>query len=222
MAKATRKKATRKTAPKSRPKGKATAAKSAKSKTAAKKAAPRRAAAKPGATKKAAPKVTAKTVKKVAKTAPKTPKAAAETQSKYPALIPYLTVSDANSALDFYEKAFGAKTRNRMQAEDGIRLMHAETEMNGSVFMLADDFPEWSGGRTPEKFGGTSVTVHVNLTKPAQVDALVEKAAMHGAKIEMQPTDAMWGDRYAEISDPFGHRWSIGAPLPGKGIPSGE
>lgn len=215
MAKATRKKATRKTAPKSRPKGKATTAKSAKSKTATKaaKPAPRRAAA----PKKAAPKTAPKAVKKVAKS---TPKAAAAPESRYPALIPYLTVSDANSALDFYEKAFGAKTRNRMQAEDGKRLMHAETEMNGSVFMLADDFPEWSGGRTPEKFGGTSVTVHVNLTKPAQVDALVEKAAMHGAKIEMQPTDAMWGDRYAEISDPFGHRWSIGAPLPGKTAPT--
>jgi PhnB protein len=25
--------------------------------------------------------------------------------------------------------------------------------------------------------------------------------------------DAFWGDRYGELVDPFGHRWSMGQPI---------
>jgi PhnB protein len=25
----------------------------------------------------------------------------------------------------------------------------------------------------------------------------------------MPPTDMFWGDRYATLEDPFGHRWSV-------------
>jgi uncharacterized glyoxalase superfamily protein PhnB len=30
-----------------------------------------------------------------------------------------------------------------------------------------------------------------------------------GAKLVMPVSDAFWGDRYGQVEDPFGHRWSI-------------
>jgi PhnB protein len=32
----------------------------------------------------------------------------------------------------------------------------------------------------------------------------------------MEPWDAFWGARYAQVRDPFGHAWSFAHPLPGK------
>jgi PhnB protein len=32
----------------------------------------------------------------------------------------------------------------------------------------------------------------------------------------LEPHDAFWGDRYAQVKDPFGHLWSIGAPIKGE------
>jgi uncharacterized glyoxalase superfamily protein PhnB len=45
----------------------------------------------------------------------------------------------------------------------------------------------------------------------ADVDAsfTVAVAAGAGAEPVMPPTDTFWGDRYAIVRDPFGHRWSL-------------
>jgi PhnB protein len=29
----------------------------------------------------------------------------------------------------------------------------------------------------------------------------------------MEPSDQFWGDRFAMLADPFGHRWMLNAPL---------
>jgi PhnB protein len=125
----------------------------------------------------------------------------------------HLVVSDAKGAIEWYKKAFGAKELHRQDADDGKRLLHAALRVNRGVFMLCDDFPEWKGrASTPEAFGGSPVTLHLELKKPADVDKLVETARQHGATVTSEPQDMFWGDRYAQIRDPYGHNWSIGAP----------
>ena len=57
-------------------------------------------------------------------------------------LTPYLTVSNAAAAIDFYKKAFGAEEVARHLAPDGKRLMHAQLKVLGMDLMLSDDFPE--------------------------------------------------------------------------------
>ena len=42
------------------------------------------------------------------------------------------------------------------------------------------------------------------------------KAAKAGCAIAMKAQDTFWGMRYGRLKDPFGHVWSIGAPLPMK------
>jgi PhnB protein len=129
-------------------------------------------------------------------------------------IVPYLTVSNGNAAIAFYKKGLGAKEVMRMPAEDKKRLMHAEVEINGHSLYLSDDFPEFSGGRTPEKLGGTPFSIFVQLTAPKEVDQWIARAAKAGAKVSMPAADQFWGDRFGQITDPFGHSWSFGAPLP--------
>jgi PhnB protein len=125
-----------------------------------------------------------------------------------PGVSPYLTVSDADAAIDFYRRAFGAVELSRMPGPDGKKLMHAAVTINGGLVMMSDDFPEFADGRssTPEALGGSPVTIHLNL---ADVDAAWQRAVDAGATVTMPLEDQFWGDRYGQLTDPFGHRWSL-------------
>jgi PhnB protein len=60
----------------------------------------------------------------------------------YTAVTPYLTVSDAAAAIEFYKTAFGAEQCLRMEGPDG-KVVHAEIRIGGSVVMLHDENPAW-------------------------------------------------------------------------------
>ena len=44
------------------------------------------------------------------------------------------------------------------------------------------------------------------------VDSTAKRVAAAGATINLGPQDMFWGDRFAELTDPFGHRWLLSAP----------
>lgn len=119
-------------------------------------------------------------------------------------LTPHLICRDAASALDFYARAFGAVELMRLPAPDG-RLMHATLRIGDSHLMLVDEMPEW-GALGPLSLGGSPVTVHLCVE---DVDAAFQQAVAAGATPKMQPADMFWGDRYGQLVDPFGHRWSL-------------
>jgi PhnB protein len=127
-------------------------------------------------------------------------------------LTPYLVVSDAAAAADFYKSAFGATEIARHADPNSKKLMHVRLDLFGSLLMFADDFPEMMGGksRTPEALGGTPITLHLQV---ADADAVWATAVAAGAKITMPLADQFWGDRYGQLLDPFGHQWSIGQSL---------
>jgi PhnB protein len=126
-------------------------------------------------------------------------------------VIPHLIVHDGAAALEFYEKALGAEVTFQAPAPDGKRLFHASLSVNGGWFMLCDDFPEYSGvARAPKTTGTTGVTLHLNVP---DCDAAVARMAEAGATVTMPPDDMFWGDRYAKVTDPFGHEWSLSNPI---------
>ena len=45
------------------------------------------------------------------------------------------------------------------------------------------------------------------------VDSSFQKAVDLGAKVLMPLADMFWGDRYGQLEDPFGHKWSMATPL---------
>src|SRR5260370_37568893 len=80
-----------------------------------------------------------------------------------------LGAEDAAAGIGFYVKAFDAVEQGRGPGPDG-RLIHAALNINGSMVLLNDDFPEHSGGKsmTPSALGGAPCSLH--LAAPA-VDA---------------------------------------------------
>jgi PhnB protein len=128
-------------------------------------------------------------------------------------IIPYLTVKDGAGAIAFYQKAFGATENMRMPAEDGKRLMHASLTINGGTLFLSDEFPEYGNAAAPKAGDKPSVAVALAMSAPANVDATYKQAVAAGATGTMAPEDAFWGDRFAMLQDPYGHRWMLSAPL---------
>lgn len=119
-------------------------------------------------------------------------------------ITPHLVCSGAADALTFYKQAFGAVETSRMPGPDG-KIMHAQMRIGDSLFMLADDFPDY-GSVGPLALKNTPVYIHLYVE---DVDALYAQAVEAGAKPIMQVADMFWGDRYGQLEDPFGHRWSI-------------
>ena len=124
-------------------------------------------------------------------------------------VVAHLTVRDgkAADAIAFYKAAFGAtEAMAPHMADDGRRIMHAHLMINGGHLMLNDDFPEYG-----EAAGvPASVTLHLQVT---DADAAWERALTAGAVEHFPLADQFWGDRYGQVEDPFGFRWSIGAPI---------
>lgn len=123
----------------------------------------------------------------------------------YHAITPHLTVRGAADAIEFYKKAFDAEEISRHSSPDGTALWHATMRIGDSKFMLNDEFAEMNV-LSPLAHGGSAVTLALYVE---DADALYRRAVEAGATGTMPPADMFWGDRYAVVIDPFGHKWSI-------------
>jgi PhnB protein len=119
-------------------------------------------------------------------------------------VTPYLVVNDAARAIDFYQRAFGAKQTVRMDGPDG-KIGHAELKIGDSVIMVSDEMPH-SGTRSPRSVGSTTVGIFLYVPN---VDSAFNNAVSAGARVETPVADMFWGDRYGKLTDPFGHSWSL-------------
>lgn len=131
-----------------------------------------------------------------------------EEQRPAAGLAPHLVCDGAADAIEFYKRAFGAEEMMRLDGPNG-QIMHAAVSINGAMVMLVDENRDW-GMLGPKALKGSPVTLHLMV---ANADVAMERAAKAGAKVVMPAEDAFWGDRYGQVEDPFGHRWSIASPL---------
>jgi PhnB protein len=147
--------------------------------------------------------------KKTRRPAPAAKKAAPRRVPPIPAgyhtVTPYLTVNDGVRALDFYQRAFGARETARMPGPGG-KVMHAEFRIGDSVVMLSDEFPGMSTSKAPTTLGGTTGSLMLYV---ADVDAAFKRAVDAGCTTLMPPTDMFWGDRFGKLRDPFGNEWGM-------------
>jgi PhnB protein len=114
-------------------------------------------------------------------------------------LFAYLAVHGAARAIDFYTAAFLAKESFRL--EMGDKIAHAEISFEGITVMIADEFPEM-GVVAPERGASVSILIYVE-----DVDQVAARAVAAGAVLKQPVHDAFYGDRVADVLDPFGHRW---------------
>lgn len=133
----------------------------------------------------------------------------------YHNMTPYLIVSGAAKAIEFYTKVFGATEKMRMPGPGG-KVGHAELTLGDSMIMLADEHPE-IGARAPSAYGGSAVSLMVYVP---DVDATVATATAAGAKIVRPVENQFYGDRMGTIADPFGHQWHVATHV--EDVPSDE
>lgn len=127
-------------------------------------------------------------------------------EPKHATILAHLIVDDGVKACEFYKNAFGADIKGIHKTPDG-KVMHAEMTIGGARLMLADMFPQ-AGCGTPKTLGGSPVVL--NLYVEEDVDTLFNQAVGAGATVVMPLADQFWGDRYGQLTDPFGHRWALG------------
>ncbi|HEX8233387.1 MAG TPA: VOC family protein [Caulobacteraceae bacterium] len=130
------------------------------------------------------------------------PAAAPEVRS---GVVPYLNVADAAAAAEFYKQAFGAEEVARMPAPGSDKICHLHLYVNGGSVMLSDPFPEH--GCPLRQAQGYNLHIQVY-----DVDRWYERAVDAGAEVVMPLQLMFWGDRYAQLRDPFGVTWSLGGP----------
>lgn len=121
----------------------------------------------------------------------------------YHTITPHIVCENCAEAIAFYKKAFGAQEVLRMPTPDGSKIMHAEMKIGDSVLMLCDPM---TPDCTPDPSSPTAIGLHLYVD---DADATFAQATAAGATEKMPLMDAFWGDRYGQLSDPYGHTWSI-------------
>jgi PhnB protein len=120
------------------------------------------------------------------------------------AVTPYLLVSDAPAAIEFYCQVFGAE--EIMRHDEGGQTVHAKLTIDGAVVELgqhgtrtADDVPDLP-----------PVGVHLYVK---DVDAVHDKAVAAGSRVLHPIMDQPYGDREVSLADPFGVVWFVATHL---------
>ena len=123
----------------------------------------------------------------------------------YHTVTPQLTLDNAAQAIEWYQRALGAKEVSRATGPDG-KIMHAEIQVGDSRIMVNDAM---MGAKGPKALGGSPASLWIYVD---DCDTLFNRAVAAGAHVlpgmgQMQ--DQFWGDRSGSFSDPHGYKWTI-------------
>ena len=122
----------------------------------------------------------------------------------YSSVTPYLIVSGAVRAIDYYKLAFDATEIMRFEGPGGT-LAHAELQIGNSRIMLADEAPQM-GHKSPQTLGGSSVGLMIYVP---DVDTVFKRALNAGGEEVRALQNQFYGDRSGTLNDPFGHQWTV-------------
>lgn len=123
--------------------------------------------------------------------------------SGYRSVTPSMTFKDTQKALDFYQKAFGAKVLDLFPNPAGKGIMHATIQIGDSIVMMGDEMPQC---KSAETMGGSPLGLFLYVPN---VDEVYAQAVAAGAKAMMLVAEMFWGDRCGNVRDPFGYDWMI-------------
>lgn len=122
----------------------------------------------------------------------------------YHTVTPYIILSEAKRALEFYKKAFNATQVLCFEGENG-KVCHAEIKIGDSHIMLADEEAD-KHAHSPKHYGGSPISL---LLYVDDVDTTFKNAIAAGATQVRPVENQFYGDRMGCLTDPFGHTWSI-------------
>ncbi|GAB3246626.1 VOC family protein [Arthrobacter pigmenti] len=126
----------------------------------------------------------------------------------FSSLTPYIAVTRAGEALDFYRRTFSAAIVDctEMPGSDGTPVVvHATLDFGAGRLQVGEVNPDFHLVSAP---AGEDDCYSIGLYV-SDVDATVERAVAAGATIRENVTTFASGDRYGSIRDPYGVRWSV-------------
>ncbi len=122
-------------------------------------------------------------------------------------LTPYLCVSDAARAVDWYAAVLGAVVTFDPIVMDDNRIGHVELSIDGARLMMSDEYPAVNA-QAPDPRRGNAVSLHLTVS---DFDALAARVVASGVRLDRGPETTDHG-RVAVFRDPFGHRWFLNQP----------
>ena len=120
-------------------------------------------------------------------------------------ITPYVLVSNAAEFIRFCQNAFEAFEQRRALGPDGKSIWHAHLRIGSSALFISDE-SMGMGRKSAKTLGDSPLTIQLNV---GDADATYKRAIAAGATARMPPQDMFWGDRYGQITDPFGNIWGI-------------
>ena len=127
----------------------------------------------------------------------------------YRTATPCLTVYDVDSAVAFYQAAFGAEMLTRHTGADEFVAVHATIKIGNSIIALNQQAPE-QGILSPATMNVSTSQTHLYVD---DVDASWNRAVEAGAIVRSPLFDAYWGDRTGTLVDGNGHLWSLASKI---------
>jgi PhnB protein len=127
----------------------------------------------------------------------------------YRTATPCLTVNGVDSAVAFYQAAFGAELLTRHTGADEFVALHATIKIGNSIIALNQEVPE-QGILSPLSMGLSASQTHLYVD---DVDSSWNRAVEAGATIRTDLYDAYWGDRTGVLVDNNGHLWSLASKI---------
>lgn len=125
--------------------------------------------------------------------------------NKNSSIQPWLSVSNAVAAIEFYKNAFEAIETYRLETPDGLVV---KLSTNGAEF--------WVSGSNDEHATTNNIALHaenVRMILIADDPETVFKKAIHAGAAEVFPVGEEYGWKLGRIIDPFGLHWEIGHPV---------
>lgn len=122
-------------------------------------------------------------------------------------LTTMLYVRRSAAAVDFYMRAFGATSLERIDNEDGSVIAHLA--VGKGDFWLSEESPAHQNF-SPESLGGSTLHMVLIVDDP---HAVFDQAIAAGASSVCPVRDEEYGWRIGRVLDPFGHNWEIGKVL---------
>jgi uncharacterized glyoxalase superfamily protein PhnB len=124
---------------------------------------------------------------------------------RYHSVTPHLVVRDAAGAIEFYREALGAEELFRMPGPNGETVLHAELRIGDSIVLLGEESIE-AAYLSPLSLGGAPISLMIYC---ADTDAAYGRAVAAGCISMKEPAEMFWGDRFAQVRDPYGFLWSF-------------
>jgi PhnB protein len=122
-------------------------------------------------------------------------------------ITPRLIVIDADRAIAFYRRVFGAEVVERFV--DQSHVVHAQLRAADATFYLAEERRDWHN-LAPASLGGSPVILELQVDN---ADVVAEALLAAGSEVIFPVADQFYGKREGRFRDPFGHVWIVSQTL---------